>query len=142
MKTKTTDLIADESIQPKEGRDAKGRFNSRNAFGGPKENSGRKPMGEPRKKAMESFQRGLPEAVAYLVECLRSDRDKDRKWAAELMIKKGIPNIEALMIHGEVKQQDNPLLWPPMPTHLEAQLKEIGDRIVDEELRINENQSH
>src|SRR5947209_1014874 len=122
-----TDLIT-EQPRIKPGKDRKGRFIESNPFGGSRPNAGRKPMPEARKHALESFHQGLPEAVDYLITCLRSNNPDDRKWACDLMIKKGIPSVEALLIRGEVTTQ-NLLKMPEMPPEVEAQFRVLADSL-------------
>jgi hypothetical protein len=127
MKTLTTEEITDISLV-KTGKDHKGRFAKENPFGGPRPNSGRKPMPEARKRALEAFHQAMPEAVKYLVKCLRSDNPEEQRWAAEQMIKKGIPNVDTLLVHGQLEAK--PLdIWnmPAYPPEIEAAIKEWAD---------------
>jgi hypothetical protein len=128
LKPIITDEITDDPTQAT-GKDFKGRFTKANPFGGSRPNAGRKPMPEARKRALESFHDGLPEAVAYLRECLHSENPDDRKWACELMIRKGIPNIEALLVHGHLETKpDSVFNSPPMSKEAWEAIKQIAEK--------------
>lgn len=113
-------------------RNKSGQFAGKHPFGGPKPSAGRKPMPDARKRALAAFHQSLPEAVDYLVKCLRSQSPDDQRWAAEWFLRKGIPNIEALLVRGQLNVSPNEvsvsLNFPGLPVEIQSELKRIADK--------------
>lgn len=82
-------------------------FEPGNPYGGKRDNpGGRPPLDERMKEGRNKFyrimyKRMLPLAAGFLLECLRSQRREDKKWATQLVAKKSIPDAFIVGVAGE-----------------------------------------